>query len=196
MLTLSSDQIAEYLNNVIWNFKVGDNLSYNLKLLFALYKLKEKSLRNGDLLDKFVIIQIVSIIECLLTDFIWRLKGATLHYPQNISQSERGQISVALQNWMLKDKLKNIKFSEITSFLHKYKLFGNNQELYENLEELGNLRNRIHIFNYYSVLEKDEAFVYTPLRVSKAEKTLCEVISYMGVNYPRPWKTETTGRIS
>lgn len=72
--------------------------------------------------------------------------------------------------------------------MSKYELFGNkNDIIYDSLKEFGNMRNRVHIENYYNNLEDREEKVFTSARVEKLEEILFELWKMMINKHQRPW---------
>ena len=81
------------MHNVItssfWgDFKTGDNVAYNLKALNALYADET----NTEFLIKPIIIQIVSITEATMYDFIFRVKNHTVEGVPLISDEDKEKI--------------------------------------------------------------------------------------------------------
>lgn len=202
MLTLSKEQIKEKLNKFVWGFKVGDNITYNLDILFNLYKLRENlSTKDKDLLNKPIVISLISIIEAIFFDWICLLDGATNHFPKSLSNKQK-EIKTKLKSERQKFKYKipeteeiidcyrirNYKFSEIIDFIKEFELFGKKDDkIYANLAEANFLRNRIHIFNWFQNFETDELKVFTEKRLNYVETLLEEILEKMVNNYPRPW---------
>lgn len=75
----------EFTNNFFWDYKRMDNVNYNFDVLEKLYEAK-KTLSNTRLMNKPIIVQIVSIIECCLYDFLTRIKQRTKD-PLNVEDS-------------------------------------------------------------------------------------------------------------
>lgn len=79
MFSLKSDFIA--------NFKLGDNINYNLKILNALYENYESAdVYKKTLLIKPIILIIMSVIEAILYDFHYRAKWYTREGISNLSE--------------------------------------------------------------------------------------------------------------
>src|SRR5438309_1774881 len=77
--------MAEIDAGFIGNFKIGDNINYNLKILAELYKVNTQS--NEYIFNKPIIIFIISIIEALLYDFHFKAKHFTLEGIENITKN-------------------------------------------------------------------------------------------------------------
>ena len=79
------EQVSEELFNFVWNFKHGDNIMYNFKILHSLYRAYE-TVDDKQLLNKPITIQIVSIVEAILIDFLTRIDEATNHLPGGVDR--------------------------------------------------------------------------------------------------------------
>lgn len=198
MLVIKKEEIARQLSECIWDFKIGDNISYNLKILFSLYSYKEKD--GNNVLNKPIVIFLVSIIEALLVDLLRHLDEGTFDFPFSINiekaQQIKNKISSQKKSFTRKDefleteytyrRIKNYNFNEILSLYEEYELLGPKGHLvYKKLEEFSWLRNRIHITNYHNNFEKDESGVFTNERVFYVENIFVNLLDYISVNYPR-----------
>jgi len=204
MISLAREEVAEKLAEFIWNFKVGDNVAYNFRVLYTLYEQK-RQLKEKDryTLNKPIAVTVVSIIEALFYDLICRLGEATTHFPESISQHTRVLIKNKIdkeKEWFIyKDgsgkenrykRIKNYSFKDIIVFLKKYKLLGNEKlPIYSHLTIAAYLRNRIHIFNWFGNFEKSEVLVFDEARINKLEDLLVEIIDIMVREYSRPFKS-------
>ena len=185
------EKINDQLFDFIWTFKVGDNIMYNFKVLRELYFAKDNS--NTTALNKPITITIVSIIEAILVDFIRRLGEATRHQPSNISPDKLRKIQSRIRKESLKDgeryKRRLYNYSKIIKRFKKYELFGpKDDEIYEHLTKFGQMRNRVHIENYYENFEEDEGKVFTDIRLETLETILFQLWEKMVSDYKRPWK--------
>jgi hypothetical protein len=205
MIQLDQKQIAEKLAKFVWNFKVGDNIAHNFKTLYFLYKKKEESSDDQKyLLNKPIIITMVSIIEGIFYDLVCRLDMSTNHFPESIDQDKREKIKRKIERekeWFtrkdfLTDKdekykrIKNYKISELIKMFSECELLGDKEHLiYKHLEEASYLRNRIHIFNWFGNFEIDEDKVFNESRLGKIESLLVEILSIMEVRYKRPFQS-------
>ena len=72
-------------SNFIGNFKDGDNIVYNLKVLGVLYqKYKISNIYDQKLLSKPIIILIVSVIEAIFHDLFFRISSLTSEHITHI----------------------------------------------------------------------------------------------------------------
>ena len=165
-------------NTFIGKFKIGDNIHYNLKILKALYSSRIALLEDQKhYLEKPITVILVSICEALIYDFIDRSKYF-------VREGVNGLTDVSLQ------RLRN---SNTWSFEKKIKLFKELNLLkttdittYTYLENLANLRNRIHIQNEHGNFEADELDAFTVARRVEAEKMVELLMKKLSVHYPRP----------
>ena len=93
-LTLISDSktVNKKVFGFIWSFKVGDNIVYNFRILSLLYKKKEQDSIDKDLYNKPIIIFIISILEAVFFDLMFRLSQSTDHFPKHIPSRTRKKI--------------------------------------------------------------------------------------------------------
>ena len=84
MLKISSgkEELKECLNSFIWTFKIGDNILYNLDVIFQL--VDDHNKLEGHNYAKPTSVLCVSIIEAILVDFLERLDSATRHFPSKL----------------------------------------------------------------------------------------------------------------
>lgn len=193
------------LEKYVWDFKIGDNIMHNYAILF---KLNEDRSNHDDtnLYNKLMVIQCVSIIESLLYDLIVRLDSATNHFPDNIkSISQRkneikSKIDEDKVDKIMVDefgieheykRVKNYRFPEIISFCEDFNLLGGASradiDVYDKLKELGRLRNRIHIQNWFGNFEIDDSSAFSLDRVNEAVELFQFISRILSQYYPRPW---------
>ncbi len=159
-------------------FKTGDNINYNLKCLRELYEAQGASpVENKNLFCKPITLILVSIIEALLHDLFFRIVNYTRESIRNIASDT------------LK-KIRTKKIDQLGSFVasaKKYDLLDAiGTGLYEQLDSLRRLRNRIHIQNtkYDHPLDENRAFTMTQQRI--AEEVLERVLKLSSEKYQRP----------
>ena len=195
-------QLSDSLSAFIWNFKHGDNISYNIDVLTALYQSKGTH-TDPELFIKPITVQIVSIIEAALVDFIARIDEATTHLPGKISLDQLSSMKLDIQKEKKEFKerdftgehvyvylrRKSYNLSELIKIFKKYKLFGDKSDpIYKHLFEFADMRNRVHIENYYRNLDDREPYVFTESSLELLESTLMELWTKLSTDYKRPWK--------
>lgn len=163
-------------SNFINDFKTGDNINYNLRLLKLLY---EHYAASGEpersLLRKPITVTLVSITEAMLHDFLQRVQ---LNTREGIDLDP--------------DVIKDIRYKHLKKLDHfiacvkKHRLFGDDETLYEQLDELRRLRNRVHIQSRDGRLEKNESQAFSVARKRRAENALEYVCRSLAMNFSRP----------
>lgn len=176
-----SRPFEDYTNQFFWNFKRMDNVNYNYKILEKLYKARSNDNNSTEFIKPISVI-IISIVECVLYDFIERIQD---HVNDKIPNLQEDIISE------IKNKQINV-FSKIIVQVKKQNLLraGNDNQIYEDLEFLCNLRNRVHIEDIWRQLDKDEPKIFTDQNLKLAEKVLEEVLEILCNVYPRKWHIE------
>ena len=195
-LKKTKEDLKIELDFFIWDFKVGDNIKYNLNVL---YNLIDDYNNSGKDYKKPISIIAVSVIEAIMIDFLYRLYKGTYHFPDNLRHLE-SEIKEKLNNETIRSELvildgqkyyvsalKNFNFTPMVRVYKKLTLLGNNKEIYENLLSLAHLRNRIHITNYFNNFEKDEHDTFSESRVQEIFDTMIWFFDYFKDNYERPW---------
>lgn len=162
------------LSQFIWTFKKGDNIIYNLNILWSLYDARKKAV-YPIFFNKPIIIINTSVIECILDDFVNRIKRRATDPLPNIDQ----KIISALKT------LKLETFDHFITQIRKYNFFDRGQRFYDGLDFLKKIRNRIHIQNKKGDLEQDEHRVFTDIRVRMSERILEIIMEKMITKFPR-----------
>jgi len=159
-------------------FKTGDNINYNLNCLRELYEAQRASpAQNKHLFCKPITLILVSIIEALLHDLFFRIVNYTNEGIKNIASET------------LK-KIRNKKIDQLETYVasaKKYNLLDAiGTGLYDHLDSLRKLRNRIHIQNtkYYHPLDESRAFTMAQQRI--AEEVLERILKLSSEKYQRP----------
>lgn len=162
----------------IGNFKIGDNINHTLGVLTILY-CTQRSGSAGDAKDlcKPIIIFIASICEAVLYDLLRvRIQRHTCEGVKNVA----------------KDVMDCIRGKHIDRFEHyiacvkKHGLLDDaGKDIYDSLDELRPLRNRIHLQNEKGQLEPDDGAAFSMKRQQAAEKTLERMLKLMAAKYPR-----------
>lgn len=160
--------------NFIDQFKIGDNINYNLDILSALYD-GYLNLPEGRILIKPIVLLNVSIAEAILFDFVVnRLKRP---YRTEV-------ISIDIYNNLKDTNLK--KFEHYITQAEKYDLFDlKDTPFYGALRSLIKKRNRIHIQNDKYELPYEEDKVFDEKSKILSEKVLEKILVTMSVKYPR-----------
>jgi hypothetical protein len=172
----------EVKSDFICIFKIGDNINYNLKVLKLLYSTEANSSNeNKCFFCKPIIIIIASICEAILYDFHLRIRANTYEGILNLANTAI-------------ERIRSKKIDEFEKYIasaRKNELFEpKNSSLYEKMDELRKLRNRIHIQNKKGHFEANEIDAFRIERKIMAEKILEQIIKQMNKKYYRP-KTVT-----
>ena len=193
-------QVNDELFSFVWNFKHGDNIMYNFKILQTLYIARETA-ENERLLNKPITIQIVSIVEAILIDFLTRIDLATNHLPGGVDRETLDEIKAEIEKDKKPHKIedefgerifmrrKMYHFNQIVKILRKYEILGTeNDDIYGHLSNFADMRNRVHIENYHGNLEDREYKVFTSQRLNALEEVLSGLWVKMTTDFKRPWE--------
>lgn len=174
-----SNSFEDYTGQFFWDFKRMDNVNYNFRILEFLYAEKRKS--NNPLFIKPITIILISIIECMLYDFIVRVQTHSADIIPNLEQDIindiRGKEIDQFEVIIAQIKKKNLLRVSPTS------------AVYADLDLLRKIRNRIHIQDTQQELDKDDYNVFTSGNLELSEKIferVCEVLCNV---YPR-WEKQ------
>lgn len=164
-------------SHFVWRFKTGDNINLNLSTLTYLYE----CYAQGDAaarasLRKPITIIIASIAEALLYDFHQRIKGATREGVPTLSHKLLAYVRGKVID----------QFENCIASARKHKLFAAPHDVYNRLDQLRRLRNRIHIQNAKNDFEPDEDVAFSEARMVMAEQALEAVCKCLAQRYPRP----------
>ena len=192
----TKEVFKDELNLFIWEFKIGDNILYNINVLYGLI---EDYNNQNKVYGKPISLISASIVEAIMIDFIYRLYSGTSHFPESLRDKE-GEIKSKLTGETTKRKyvdlngqeheysaLKNFNFSPMIRIYKELKLLGDNEVIYKSLTKMAYFRNRIHINNYFNNFEKNENKTFSKDRVQTTLNILFWVINYFKENYKRPW---------
>ncbi len=204
MLRHNKLQISSMMNKFIWDFNVGDNIAYNFKVLFSLYDDKDRN-SHKSVYNKPLIVLVVSIIECVMYDFVVRLEQATNQYPASIPAEKRERIKIKLGSQKVKmeieildqtmtiQKVKNYSLDQLIKLLQEFELLGpKDHRIYSRFQVAGRLRNRVHIFNWYNNFETKERNTYSDAKLSQVELLLDGLLEFMSTHYSRPGSPEVS----
>lgn len=168
---------SDYTNVFFWDFKKMDNVNYNFGISEILYKAKKQN-GNDNRLNKPIILTTVSIIECIIYDFVRR-----------VNEHKNEKIPNLDDNTVLDTRAKILdQLEPLIVHIKKNNLLraASGDCIYDDLGQLRKIRNRIHIQNAQQQLDKDEFNVFTENNLKLAEKCferICEVLCHV---YPRP----------
>jgi len=172
-----SRPFSDYTIVFFWDFKRMDNANYNFGIIEILYKAKNQNGKDFRF-NKPITLAIVSIIECILYDFVRRVN------------EHRNEIVPNLDDIIVSDTREKTldQLEPLVAHIKKNNLLriSGNDSVYDDLDHLRRVRNRIHIQNTQQQLDRDEYNVFTNDNLILSEKCLeriCEVLCHV---YPRP----------
>ncbi len=173
------DQLAEAITGTfMWSFKKGDNIIYNLEIVWELYEAKARSTDKRKYI-KPIIVTLVSIIECILDDFAYRIRGHVIDAVPNISQADI-------------EEFRTRKYDKLEHYIaasKKFNLFNQPSNFYDLMDELRKARNRVHIQNSRNQLATDEYNVFTEALLTKTQQVFEIVLATMITRFPRNRRT-------
>ncbi len=170
--------MVTYKSRFIGDFKLGDNIVFNLDILKCLYKYRtDGNPAQKNYLQKPITLQNISIIEALIYDHHYKIKSLTkegVNLPQETVDYVRSkQIG---------------KFETLIASAEKQDFFDlKGTVFYEKLTELRMLRNRLHIQNTKKNLEPDDRHAFSEERMVLSEQVLEQVIKTFSTNHERPY---------
>ncbi len=183
---------SDYTGQFFWDFKRMDNVNYNFEIVEVLYQAKKRD-NNDSRYNKPITLLLIAMIECMLYDFVTRVRGRTTDPLPNVTTQV---IS------FFRDKREADELKILIPQVEKQNLLraAVNDTIYADLENLRQVRNRIHIQNKHRVLHRDESHVFTAVTLQCAERcfervceTLCNVYPRWNSQplpmkeFPRPW---------
>ncbi len=171
---------SEYTEQFFWDFKRMDNVNYNFEIVTLLYRFKKKN-SNNPRFNKLLLILLVSIVECVLYDFLVRIHDHRQDLIPNLSTTVIYYLQGIKETDELQKLIDRIRAQNLLRASGK-------DSIYDDLEELRRARNRIHIQNKHQDLEKDEYNVFTEARLNLAENVLERVCETLCNVYPRGHK--------
>lgn len=169
--------MVTYESSFVGDFKLGDNIVFNLSTLRYLYELYEAGNdQHKRYLQKPITILNISIIEALLHDFYTRMKTFTREGVAGVSKDILARIGIGNYD----------EFGNLISSAKRYDFFDQkHNSFYETLDELRKLRNRVHIQNTKRQLEPDDHAAFSAARMIQSEQALERVIETLQRKYPR-----------
>ena len=164
-------------SNFIGDFKLGDNVAYNLDVLEVLYAhYAEADEVEKGLLCKPITILLVTILEAVLHDFHSRIATMTREGVRGIADS--------VANYVRGKKIDKLALYVASAKKHNF-LRADDAAFYDDLDQLRRLRNRIHIQNYAADFARDDAQTFNADRKILAERTLERTLRVMAEHYAR-----------
>ena len=163
-------------SNFIGDFKLGDNIVYNLSVLNSLYSAQNVAPHSEKkYFAKPIVVVIASICEAVLHDFYGKVMGFVQEGVPGMSNEELEEL-----------RRKSVDdFSKYISVARSRKLLGDEAQIYEDLEMIRVMRNRIHIQNVKQQLQRDEKNVFSENKQSMCEKTITMLLREMEARYSR-----------
>jgi len=181
--------MQKYSSSFIGSFKTGDNIAYNLEVLSRLHKqYKKMSKEDKKYIIKPMLLTMASIIEAIMYDFRYRAKNFTREGVDSLTDEIIND---------MRDGKKD-ELDKLIAMYEKHNLFMQVPKFYEDLREIKNFRNRIHIQNTknYKPLREIELFTTDNLKVTAFY--LEYIVRFMAINHSRnknfvedfklPWK--------
>jgi hypothetical protein len=162
----------------IGDFKIGDNIVYNLNILALLYnQFNASDAEKRRLLCKPIIVSLGSIVEASLHDLHTRIRTFTIEGVRNVQLA-------AIEQIRNMEKLDD--FGKYINAAKTHDLFdAADTAFYDDLGTLRKLRNRVHIQNTKRILERDEYQVYTPARKVLSERVTEKTLRTLATKFAR-----------
>lgn len=160
----------------IGDFKLGDNINHHLRVLKILYRTqRDAESSEAACLCKPIIIFIASICEAIFYDlFCIRIETHTVEKVKGICNGVMNDIRGK----------KVDKLEHFIAAVKKHDLL-KDAGIYDSLDDLRKLRNRIHIQNTKGHFDPDDGKAFTMTRQRELEKTLEKLAKVMAKDYAR-----------
>ena len=180
----------------MWSFKKGDNIVYNFEIIWEQYNAKAQAVTWSakSKFNKPIILLLISIIECILDDFVNRVDQHVNDRVPNITSSQ-------ITDFKTK---KRDKLEHYIAAAKLHNLFDADDAFYDDLDYLRKARNRFHIQNTKHQLDENESSIFTNSNVNKAERVFETVLERMMTKFfrgasleiqfsevPLPWSRAT-----
>lgn len=168
---------SEYTRVFFWDFKRMDNTNYNFDILNIICLTKKEKASNPHF-NRPVLIQIVAIIECILYDFVRRVNEYRQEIIPNLDQAAVNDTRSKVLD----------EFEPLIAHVRKSNLLriSAGDSIYDDLDHLRKVRNRVHIQNRQQQFDRDEYNVWVEANVQLAGRVLERVIEVLCHVYPRP----------
>ena len=159
------------------SFKTGDNIALNVESIALMHRIRaELPEHEAWKLNKSIVIAAASIIEACLFELVQRARFNTREGIPNISQKHLDAIR--------KTKKDGLQFC--VAIAREMKFLGPaSGEIYNDLNDLVKLRDRIHIQNKWKHSPKCEKLAFNSESVLVAERCLEKVLVCLSRKYPR-----------
>lgn len=162
----------EIPSGFVGQFKVGDNIAYNSKVLCSLVETNDRGRFN-----KPIVLQVASLIEACMNQLVFRAKNFTIEGVPEISSADIAAISAK----------KIDKLNTMIDVFKKYRILdGLGDGLYDDLHKVRRCRNKIHIQESVEGLPEDEDKIFSDVRCSWAVSLGGRTIRHISERYPRP----------
>ena len=172
---------SDFSGQFFWDFKRMDNVNYNFEIIECLYVAKKVN-RDDDRFNKPIIVLIMAIIECTLYDFLVRINQYQTDPFPNIAQAAVAYIRNTNETDALRIIIPKIQSQNLLRTT-------STDNLYNDLEHLRKIRNRLHIQNKYAMLPRDESRVFTDIELMRAQDCLEKIYNVLCNVYPR-WRNQ------
>jgi preprotein translocase subunit SecA len=164
-------------SNFIGDFKLGDNIAYNLDVIGALYEhYAQADAEERRLLCKPITVLLVTIVEAVLHDFHFRIAAHTREGVRGVAES--------VLEYVRGKKIDKLAHCIDSAKKHNFLRAADNQ-FYDELDQLRRLRNRLHIQNYADDFAQDDLDTFTEARKVLAERALERTVRVMAEHYSR-----------
>lgn len=174
-------QFSDYLSQFFWDFKRMDNVNYNFEIVKVLYKSKRGNC-NSSYFNKPIILILMAMVECMMYDFMVRIRGFRWDSFPNITSAMIHSIRNLGETDMMGKLIERARATDLFQVLPE-------GTLYDDLDYLNKVRNRIHIQNKYNFAHRDESMVFANATLQKAERLFKDVCGVLCNVYPRWDKT-------
>ncbi|KTD13985.1 Uncharacterised protein [Legionella israelensis] len=154
-----------------------DNVNYNFKII---EKLVNSAIEGTDkrYYCKPIYLLLAAIIECTLYDFLKKINEHRYEQVPNLTKKE----VKAIQDMK---KVPN-KLNCFNNICKKHSFLGEDEAIYDQINEAAEIRNRIHIQNEKGHSPMDESDLWEINTIKKCGQLLKDIFVIMCEKYPRP----------
>lgn len=158
--------------NFVGDFKVGDNIVYNARILCRLIEENDDASFN-----KMAVLQAGAIVEAALSEIIFRAQNFNREGVPTVSKQDRDEIATKQYD----------KLNSIIDCMKKYKMLDAcSPDIYDELHKLRSYRNKVHIQSDIKDATRDEAELFSSEILKWALKLCFDVLSFLNANLARP----------